>query len=229
MINKQGITHKPLLVVYLPNFPLNIFSCQHRNALECLWIFFCLLICLQIGCFLYQKHNFFLRQTIFVILQFFFCLPVSFCCQSTFWIQSDVCCMCILNQPCLHKLLKITRLHFFFQFIKDIKEHDLLKWHIVVIQPGSEHIQPVHQSLRIGRIVRLAETKFHKIDAGFQRFRLDSITHNLFQCLIDYLTELLFVLFVRIFRHQCKRRLIDSVIVRTIHILTDSRIQKCLL
>ena len=95
---------------------------------------------------------------------------------------------------------------------------------VVIIQPAFAHIDAVHQSTRIGTVIRFPETEFQIVDTCCDRFLIDAVFYQLFQCLTDHLQEFFFVFFLGALHFYCKERLINPIVVATVHIFADSGI-----
>ena len=100
------------------------------------------------------------------------------------------------------------------------------KWLVLIIQPAVHDLQSVHQSLWIISKICLSEAELVIVDPCLQRFFIHSVFHDRLECLFDHTDKCLFLITIRIFRDNRKDRLIDSIVIRTHDIFSDSCIQK---
>ena len=103
------------------------------------------------------------------------------------------------------------------------------KWFRLIIQPAVKQLQSIHQSTRIISEICLTETELMIVDSGTERFLIDSIFHNVFQCIFNHTNKFFLLLYIRILRNYRENRLINSIVIRSGNILADTCIEKCFL
>ena len=134
--------------------------------------------------------------------------------------------MCIIKEIFLDQLFKISCLHLFLQEFKCRNCLHVDKWFCLIVKPAVEQLKSIHQSTRIVSEISLAETELMIIDSCAKCFLIDSIFHNVFQCIFDHTDKFFFLLYIRILRDHRKDWLINSVVIRSGNILADTCIQK---
>ena len=126
----------------------------------------------------------------------------------------------------MDQLFKISCLHLFLQEFKCRNCLHVDKWFRLIIKPAVEQLKSIHQSTRIISEISLAETELVIVDSGTKCFLIDSIFHNVFQCIFDHTDKFFFLLYIRILRDHREDWLINSVVIRSGDILADTCIQK---
>ena len=134
--------------------------------------------------------------------------------------------MCVIQEIFLDQFFKVSCLHLFLQEFKCRNCLHVDKWFRLIIQPAIKQLQSIHQSTRIISEISLAETEFMIVDSGTKCFLIDSIFHNIFQCIFNHTDKFFFLLYIRILRDHRENRLINSVVIRSGDILADTCIQK---
>ena len=134
--------------------------------------------------------------------------------------------MRILKKISADQLFKVSFIYCFLQILKYPEHLHLCKRSFTLIQPVSQNIKTVHQSLWIRGEVCLTVTEFKIIDSRFHCFFINSILNNISKHLSDHRYELFFSVRIRSLCDHCKIWLENSVIIRAIDILSQLCIQK---
>ena len=134
--------------------------------------------------------------------------------------------MGIVQEILLHQSFKISFTDKGFQFFEHRKSLYLGEGFLIVIQPGSENSQAVHQSFGVGGKISFPVTEFHAVDPGLQSFPVDPVSHNISKSTADNGNKLLLPVRLCPFCHNLKIWLQDAVAVGTVNIHTDARVQK---
>ena len=134
--------------------------------------------------------------------------------------------MGIVQEILLHQSFKISFADKGFQFFEHWKSLHLGEGFLIVIQPGSENSQAVHQSFGVGGKVSFPVTEFHAVNPCLQSFPVDPVFHNIAKSAADNRNKLLLPVRFCPFCHDFKIRLQDAVAVGTVNIHTDARVQK---
>ena len=137
--------------------------------------------------------------------------------------------MCVIKKIFLNQFFKISCLHLFFQEFKCRNCLHMDKWFRLIIQPAVKQLQSIHQSTRIISEICLTETELMIVDSGTECFLIDSIFHNVFQCVFNHTNEFFLLLYIRILRNYREDRLTNSIVIRSGNILSNTCIQKCFL
>ena len=145
------------VIFKLQGLPADIGALKDRERLQRLRALRRRLPCLQVLRLPDQLRNLRVRETRLKLRKLLFCRLLLLLRETVLRREDDDSAARVREKLFLHELLKVPVLRVAPQLLVGRERLQRVKWRVVVIEPGSEHIDAVHESLRVGRVVRLAE------------------------------------------------------------------------
>ena len=127
------------------------------------------------------------------------------------------------------QLLKVTGSHLCLHSFKGFQRLHMHEWLGLVIQPAVHHLKPIHKAFWIISEVRLAVTEFMIVNPSLKSLSVYAVFCKAGKHLLNQFHKLFLLTFLRIFCNHRENRLIDSIVIGTHNVLSDSGICQRLL
>ena len=210
-------------------FLTDIGPLERRNAGKRFRILFGFLIGFQILCPFHHVLQLFPGKAGTEGLQLLGKRLILSCGKTFFGLQDQYAAVCIVQEIRTDQVFKITGARQSSEFFKDRKLLHLREGILRVVQPGSENIQTVEQSLRIGRIIGFPIAELHGIKPCFDGKRIDSFFRDLFQCTADDGNKLFLLFRIGTLGDDGEIRLQDPAFIGSVDVFSDPCVKKGLL
>ena len=136
--------------------------------------------------------------------------------------------MGIIQQIPVYQLFKIAFLHRLFQIVKGFLVFQM-EGGLSVIQPAVQRPESVHKALGSGTVVRLAVTELIEVQSGQQALSVNPLVSQPSQRSLYNCKEFTLLLRIGILGNDGKIRLQNPAVIASQYILTNPRINQCLL
>ena len=156
-------------------------------------------------------------------------LPVSFLpllLKALFRAQDHTGAVAVPEDLLPDQLFKIAASDKAPQLGKCIQLAQAVKRTRLIVEPGIQHVDAVHQALRISSVVRLPELEFQIIETCKKRVRIDALFGLVFQRIQNDGQEPVRVRLLRVFRDDGEIRLADPVGIGAVNVLSDPGVEK---
>lgn len=137
--------------------------------------------------------------------------------------------MWIVQKPFFDQFFIVASSYLFFQERKGFQLLHIIKWTVLVIQPGIHDIQSVHQSLGEHAVIGFPVTEFHIVDAGQNGLFIQPLFCLVLQHFVNFCHKSVCLVRICIFSFYGKNRLSGAAVVAAVNVFSKACIQKCLL
>ena len=228
VVKQLGITNLTLFIHKIGCLFFQVFTGKQRNLFQIFLGIFCFSEGIQLAYCLAHILNILFTHARFYGRQLFTqCFLLLF--GKTFHrLQYYNTSMRIVQHVLLNQTFIIATLNLGAQSRKRIICLNVNKRLVLIIKPAVQHLQTIHQSLRVGTEICFPIFKLEIIDTCKKRLFLKALLHHVNKHFTDRLQEFFFLIGANILGDHTEIRLFDATIVDTVHILAQSLVNQSL-